>query len=167
MALVNCKECNSRVSSKAATCPNCGATVASRPGFLAIGAAVVVGLVIVGAIDAALRPKSAARSSADPAITMPTMCEPSDISVEVHSTRVEYDYAYVTGRIINNCSSPTGVQLKVTLLDEQGGVITSHDPWPASISNIPARSDFPFEDQLSVNRRPAQADVRVIRVRRW
>lgn len=94
-------------------------------------------------------------------------CTTSDIFVEVHGTRVEYDYAYVTGRIINNCREPTGVQLKVTLYDQQGQIITSHDPWPASISNIPAGSDFPFEDQTSVSRRPARADVRVINVKHW
>jgi hypothetical protein len=59
------------------------------------------------------------------------------------------------------------VQIKVTLYDKDGGILTVHDTWPASISNIPAKSDFPFEDMI--RRQPGfkSFDVRVIATKTW
>jgi hypothetical protein len=46
MALVKCKECGNAVSSKAQTCPKCGARVARKP----IGCGMLIGIVLLGAI---------------------------------------------------------------------------------------------------------------------
>lgn len=46
MALIKCKECGNEVSSKAKTCPKCGARVAAKP----IGCGSLIGVVILGII---------------------------------------------------------------------------------------------------------------------
>jgi hypothetical protein len=89
-------------------------------------------------------------------------CTPSDIAVDKLNGRVDGDYIYITGRLVNNCASATGVQIKVTIYNKAGDILAANDSWPASINNIPARSDFPF--QQGMDRRPgfAKFDVRVI-----
>lgn len=80
---------------------------------------------------------------------------------------MEGTYIYITGRIINNCAEETGVQIKIAIYDKSGDVLTVNDSWPASINNIPARSDFPFQDMLRNVPRFSKFDVRVIAVKRW
>lgn len=46
MALIKCKECETEVSSKAETCPKCGARVAAKP----MGCSTLIGIVILGAV---------------------------------------------------------------------------------------------------------------------
>ena len=46
MALIKCKECESEVSSKAETCPKCGARIASKP----IGCGTVIVVFVIGAL---------------------------------------------------------------------------------------------------------------------
>ncbi|MDO9364958.1 MAG: zinc ribbon domain-containing protein [Methylotenera sp.] len=46
MALIKCKECNTEVSSKAETCPKCGARVASKP----MGCGTLIGVLFLGVI---------------------------------------------------------------------------------------------------------------------
>ncbi|WP_131800979.1 zinc ribbon domain-containing protein [Methylobacillus sp. MM3] len=46
MALIKCKECGTEVSSKAETCPKCGARVAAKP----MGCGTLIGVVFLGAI---------------------------------------------------------------------------------------------------------------------
>lgn len=46
MALIKCKECGTEVSSKAETCPKCGARVATKP----MGCGTLVGVIFLGGI---------------------------------------------------------------------------------------------------------------------
>lgn len=46
MTLIKCKECSSEVSSKAETCPKCGARVAKKP----MGCGTLIGVIILGGI---------------------------------------------------------------------------------------------------------------------
>lgn len=46
MALIKCKECRSEVSSKAETCPKCGARVASKP----MGCGTLIGVIFLGGV---------------------------------------------------------------------------------------------------------------------
>ena len=56
-----------------------------------------------------------------------------------------YGYFRITGRLINNCDQPTGVQIKVTVYGKADNILASPDLWPASTNNIPAHSEYPFE----------------------
>jgi hypothetical protein len=96
----------------------------------------------------------------------PKGCSTADIEVDRLGGRIAGDWVHVTGSIINKCALPIGVEIKVTMYDASGGIISSKDIWPASIANIPARSDFPFEwmDDVSGFK---TFDVRVIRVKKW
>lgn len=46
MALIKCKECETEVSSKAETCPKCGARVAAKP----MGCGTLIGVIFLGGI---------------------------------------------------------------------------------------------------------------------
>jgi len=94
-------------------------------------------------------------------------CQPSDIGVDKLKGRVERDYIYIVGRLMNNCAQATGVQIKVTIYDKAGDILTVDDSWPASINNIPARSDFPFETMIRRVHGFAKYDVRVIATKTW
>ena len=103
--------------------------------------------------------KDATRS--DPA------CSTSDIKIDKVNGRVDGDWIYVAGRLINNCDKPIGVQIKVTIYDKNGNILTVHDSWPASIKNIPAHTDFPFEDMIQRVRGFDKFEIRVIEVKNW
>jgi hypothetical protein len=94
-------------------------------------------------------------------------CRPSDIAIDKIKGRVDGDYIYITGRLVNNCATETGVQIKVTVFDKKGDILAVHDTWPASINNIPARSDFPFQDMMSRVQGFSSFDVRVIAAKEW
>lgn len=49
MALVKCKECGAQVSSKAKSCPSCGASVKSSLGCGGLLGAIILGAIILGA----------------------------------------------------------------------------------------------------------------------
>lgn len=101
-------------------------------------------------------------------ITAPVIaCQTSDIAIEKLNGRVDGDYVYITGRLVNKCAQATGVQVKLTVYDKAGGILSVNDFWPASIDNIPARSDFPF--QYMVRRQPGMAkyEARVISTNVW
>ncbi len=94
-------------------------------------------------------------------------CTPSDITIDKIKGRVDGDYLYITGRLVNNCSAATGVQIKITIYDKSGDVLDVSDTWPASINNIPAKSDFPFRDMMRRVRGFSKFDVRVIATKAW
>lgn len=94
-------------------------------------------------------------------------CSIADIELDKLQGRSAEHHLSVTGFIVNNCAQATGVQIKVTVYDQEGRVIVSRDPWPASVSNIPARSTFPFEYKLDRVAGYKNFDVRVLRTRIW
>lgn len=94
-------------------------------------------------------------------------CKPSDIDIDKVRGRVDGDYVYVAGRLVNNCASATGVQIKITVYNKAGDILTVRDLWPASINNIPPRSDFPFEIMVPRQAGFANFDTRVIGTRVW
>jgi hypothetical protein len=73
----------------------------------------------------------------------------------------------ILGRINNNCTNPTGVQLKVVFYDKGGNLLKVQDMWPASVSNIEPHSSFPFEVTIEKVQNFAKAEAKVIRVSTW
>lgn len=176
MALRACHECGKEVSSAAAACPHCGAkpdTGISFVTFIKWGVAIAFGVLVFSCVTFMSAPwKSPGDTTTRTATsTTPTFtaerCEPSRIDVDKIKGRVEGDYVYVTGKLKNNCLIATGIQIKVTIYDAAGGVLSSNDTWPASTNNIPTGADFPFETME--RRRPGfkSVDVRVIAVYQW
>ena len=92
-------------------------------------------------------------------------CQASDIVVEkLHARRVG-NHTIITGRLVNNCSLPTGAQIKITAYDGAGEILSVDDIWPASVSNIPARSAFPFEWIADPGLKTVTGEV--IKVKTW
>jgi hypothetical protein len=90
-------------------------------------------------------------------------CGVADIAVD----KLRDQGIHVTGRLLNNCALAVGAQLKVTTYDKAGNILSVDDIWPASISNIPAHSVFPFEWQLTSARGVSTFTVDVTRVKTW
>ena len=186
MALIKCAECGKEVSTAADACPNCGAPRKR----LRAGTSpwTIIGWVIVGfmcllmygcyqafkpKVDANGEVQSASANDVQPTtLSAPATqeadgCSISSIAVDGTNGRNEKYATYVTGTIKNNCSSLTGVQIKFTVRDAAGGVLTSRDLWPASVSNIPAQGQFPFEVQLDKLEGAHTFETQILQVRDW
>ena len=95
-------------------------------------------------------------------------CDVSDISLDQLKARpAAGDYVHIVGRIKNNCSTATGVQIKIILLDGEGNILKVDDLWPASVSNIPSHTDFPFDLTIESDSAFKRFEVRVMEVKTW
>jgi hypothetical protein len=72
-------------------------------------------------------------------------CTAADFSLSKEKATEGDDEATLTGVITSRCSAAAGVQLKWTAFNTDGTVAFSSDFWPASTTNIPPKSDYPFE----------------------
>ena len=72
-------------------------------------------------------------------------CTAADFLVTKTKARTEYDQATLTGIITSHCKYAAGVQLKWTAFNSDGSVAFSDDFWPASTTNIPPGTEYPFE----------------------
>jgi HIRAN domain len=138
-----------------------------RNGFIAV--LVVVGAFIfiaavMNAFSSKLSP-AAAPEAAEP--IRDAGCGVSDISVDkLHAHTEDTGFTRITGRLTNSCASAIGAQLKVTVYDKADEILNVDDIWPASINNIPARSEFPFEWVERVDG-ISRFTVSVIAVKSW
>ena len=107
---------------------------------------------------APLRMASTARS---------TGCSTADVALDQLRSRHKQGYAYIVGRVTNNCDIETGVQIKVAILDHAGKVLRVADFWPASTDNIPAHSGFSFQTEIEGVDTFDRFQVSVIEVKRW
>ncbi len=94
-------------------------------------------------------------------------CAISDITIDKTNVKVDMDMLRIVGRVINNCSDSTGVQLKIVLYDTEGNIQKVQDMWPASINNIPPHSNFPFEFLTKQIDGFEKMEMRVIDVKKW
>lgn len=99
----------------------------------------LIGLMVSTSQDHALSAHMEGNASATHA------CTAADFSLSKTKATTEYDVARLTGIITSHCASAVGVQLKWTAFNADGTVAFSTDFWPASTTNIPPRSEYPFE----------------------
>lgn len=152
MAMVRCKECGKDISSEAETCPHCGIKrqPPSKVAGKIIGAVAV--LLFIGYCAQLQSPSSSTSSTSLSTLKdTATACSANNFSVSKLNARQDGDYARLTGIIRHNCATASGVELKWTAYNSDGSVAFSDNFYPASTTNIPANSDFPFE---TMNRAP-------------
>jgi hypothetical protein len=97
----------------------------------------------------------------------PRPCTVADFSVSKTRASTESDEATLTGIITSRCASSAGVQLKWTAFYADGTVAFSNDSWPASTTNIPPNSVYPFEMMNSAPRGKWTYRVEPIKVNVW
>lgn len=85
-------------------------------------------------------------------------------------------YAKVAGKLYmkgiavltNKCADSVGVQVKMTSYAKDGSPVSTHESWPASISNIaPGDYTFTLDFFLDYDKEAKTFDVTVSRVNRW
>ncbi len=75
------------------------------------------------------------------------VCNTSDITIK--SSKVGFKKVgrrmFMDGVavLVNKCSGPVGVQVKMTAYDKNGEPVATNERWPASVSNIPP-GDYTF-----------------------
>jgi hypothetical protein len=94
-------------------------------------------------------------------------CTPAAFSLAKTRASVEYDYAKLTGIVSNHCKQAVGVQLKWTAFNSDGTVAFSQDFWPASTTNIPPTTDYPFEMMAAAPRGKWTYKVEPVALRQW
>ncbi|RBP07124.1 hypothetical protein DFR50_12954 [Roseiarcus fermentans] len=102
----------------------------------------------------------------------PAACSVADIDVGRAEVIVQGRATYVVGELANQCSDGTGVQIRLTLRDDEGNVLLTGDFWPASGRNIAAGGRRGFTYVVSPaeripRRRAANVTVEVSAVRKW
>jgi hypothetical protein len=73
----------------------------------------------------------------------------------------------IIGSILNKCDSSVGVQIKVIFYDKARNILRVEDMWPASVNNIPAHSDYPFQIEVNHVENFDRVEVRVLAVNKW
>ncbi len=151
MALRPCRQCSMLLSSDAKRCPNCGARtrtgVAPRP-IVIVPLAVVGLVVIVGGLIFADESFNGSLFDDPPGTPSSGPCTPSDFSVEKVSVSMDGVNANLSGNVVSRCAQASGVELRWTATRDDGTVVFSHTFWPASISNIQAKSTYGLRIQL-------------------
>lgn len=99
--------------------------------------------------------------------TGPSSCTVADFSLSKTKANTEYEEAKLTGIVTSHCASAAGVQLKWTAFNSDGTVAFSSDFWPASTTNIPPHTDYPFEMMESAPRGKWTYQVEPIKVNVW
>jgi hypothetical protein len=172
MALVNCKECNKEISSKAKNCPHCGVSIKSSNWFLY--AILIVGFIIwtVGSNYE----KNVLNSPENKTVTQAENdCNINQISI--HDLKTQFKNfcrsskcIALTGTVTieNLCTQAVGVQVKVTTYDKNNNPIQIEELWPASIRNIqPGKESFSTDHWIKYEPAVETIDVIPIRVKVW
>lgn len=70
--------------------------------------------------------------------------------------------------LVNKCSEPVGVQVKITAYDKAGEPIATRDLWPASVNNI-SPGEYPFSLRYYLDYTPEAKTftITVVSVKRW
>jgi hypothetical protein len=134
-------------------------------GFLGVAAAIIVVVVILGAIGQS-NVSDTAKDDNQPADSAPS-CGPASVTISKLNAYREYDYAHLTGVIRHNCDHAIGIHLKWTAYNSDGTVAFSDDFWPASTTNIPPNTDYPFETMNEAPRGKWHYEVQAIDVNTW
>lgn len=97
-------------------------------------------------------------------------CSVSDIQIkqaDIVRDSAGGQFSTVVGELVNGCEDAVGVQLHITLRDRSGRVISTSDPWPASIHNIPAHTAYAFTANADESRPAEKVQVDVAEVHKW
>lgn len=75
----------------------------------------------------------------------------------------------IVGELVNHCDVPAGAQVKIVARTNKGAILNSEEAWPASVKNIPAGGNYPFNlsGMLMYDERAMRFSASVIDVRQW
>jgi len=121
MALIHCKECDNEVSTKAKTCPRCGASVPKRPWGI-ICAGVFGGLIAIGALSGNQN-SPASNSSHASAPVAPINCNIFSDIEKPHTTSARFEVKIGTTTqgdprkptVVGRTNLPVGTDLMISL----------------------------------------------------
>jgi hypothetical protein len=96
-------------------------------------------------------------------------CRPVDFDVsDIRWVRdVDGEHLGITGTLRNNCGEASGAKIILTLRDAAGNVITTHEMWPDSVVNLPARTPYQFSTYVRAIGDVRVIDAKVLEVKAW
>lgn len=98
-------------------------------------------------------------------------CRPTDMKIEdlkVQGSDPRYSLLnHVLGRMVNNCSEPIGAEVKIIYYGKGKELLKVQDVWPASVNNVDAHGDFPFDIVFEPIPGFERLEMRILRVQRW
>lgn len=172
MAIVPCRECSRDMSTEAMACPHCAAPRVPAAQRNTVFGWVLIGFLVFVAAFIGLkflqniywRPSAAGFIARQ---TYQKDCTPDQMSLANLSVTTASGFAHLTGVIRNHCRDAEGVQLKWTAYYADGSIAFSHDFWPASVSNISAGTEYPFETMNEAPHGKWTYKVQPINVHAW
>lgn len=183
MDSVFCTNCGKYSTAGSKFCVTCGvplvgtgpqaAPTRKKSRLVLLIALVVVIVIAVWAFwpsrDVAFRRPEENTETAFPQTIAASGCKKSDIAVDkLRGAIIEGGFVRVTGRVVNNCASAVGVELKLTFYGKDGAILKVNDGfWPASVHNIPAGHGYTFEDLEDQTDGFSKFDVEVVGVNVW
>lgn len=109
-------------------------------GLIGFGALVVLEVVVSN--DRTVNGSDASSSSDT---STQDRCDPSRFTVSNAQAYADHGYAHLTGIVRHDCVVAAGIRLKWTAFNADHTIAFSEDFWPASTTNIPPNTDYPFE----------------------
>ncbi|MBG1232997.1 hypothetical protein [Aestuariivirga litoralis] len=75
----------------------------------------------------------------------------------------------IVGQVINQCTEPFGVQMRVTAYDKAGGIVDTSEAWPFSVRNIPPSRSTPFnlDTIFPYQKSMAKFSMEAVQVEQW
>ena len=99
--------------------------------------------------------------------SLPAGCDLSQVKISNVRTWHERGYARITGILRHSCAGAIGVELKWTGFYADKSVAFSYARWPNGTSNIPANTDFPFQDLQNSSVPPENHTIVPTNIRIW
>ena len=155
-----CPKCGAQVGDLDSFCPKCGASrtphsdadssAQSTPkkSTPSIGQIVGCGCLLLVLVPLLVVGRSCSNAFKDvnqSTRTSRVTCTADQFKLSKLRTYEDSGFIHITGIIANTCNQSAGVQLKWTIFDKNGNVISDEEFWPASTNNIPPHSQYPFE----------------------
>ena len=97
-------------------------------------------------------------------------CTLSDIEILSFTSRWDNTgWLHFNGEIKNNCTTVTGVRLRLDIRDTNGKLVTSSKFWPASVNNIPPGDTETIEELFPPDEVGGgeKFTIRAIEVKKW
>lgn len=94
-------------------------------------------------------------------------CSVADIEIKSWSWQRDAGWVFVAGELVNHCTDPTGVQIRLTFRDETGAVVDVDESWVTGTRDVAAGEVYAFTRKVRAYATTKSTALQVVGVRRW